>query len=346
MELRQLEYFVAVAEEANFTRAAERVHISQSGVSAQVRALETELGAELLDRSSRMATLTAAGAAALSHAREALAAATALRQAVDDVNGLIRGRLRVGMVVGCEVTPLFDALAAFHRAHPAIELALQEDNSDRLVEGVRSGDTDIALIGVSGRPPAGLESQVIISEGLAALVPGEHPWRDRDRISLAELTAYPMICLPEGTGVRGVLDQACAAAGLARGIALEATAPGAVADLAARGLGIGVLSSSMAAGLSTSRSSGPSMGATVGPADAKRTKPTDPKFVAKAADGSPPGRSPGSIGDQGRPGSLHAVEIDGVDIPALLALVWRPTAGPALRALLPFCRAAFGTEPR
>src|SRR5512147_1594849 len=112
MELRQLEYFVAVAEESGFTRAAERVHISQSGVSAQVRQLERELGASLIDRSGRAATLTVAGAAALAPARAALAAASAVRAAVDDVNGLLRGRLVVGMVVACTVTPLFEALAS------------------------------------------------------------------------------------------------------------------------------------------------------------------------------------------------------------------------------------------
>src|SRR5215831_700003 len=116
MELRQLEYLVAVAEEANFTRAAQRVHISQSGVSAQVRELERDLGATLIDRSSRAARLTGAGAAALPHARAALAAVASLRQAVDDVNGLIRGRLVVGMVTACTVTGLFDALDRFHRA--------------------------------------------------------------------------------------------------------------------------------------------------------------------------------------------------------------------------------------
>src|SRR5436190_1604859 len=113
MELRQLEYFVAVAEEANFTRAAARVHISQSGVSAQVRQLERELGADLIDRSNRNAKLTASGAAALAPARAALAAAAAVRQAVDDVNELIRGRLAIAMVTACTVTPFFDALAAF-----------------------------------------------------------------------------------------------------------------------------------------------------------------------------------------------------------------------------------------
>src|ERR1700677_2997693 len=100
MEFRQLEYFVAVAEEANFTRAAARVHISQSGVSAQVARLERELGTALIDRSARTATLTAAGGAVLDHARHALASAAAERQTVQEINGLLRGRLRIGMVTG------------------------------------------------------------------------------------------------------------------------------------------------------------------------------------------------------------------------------------------------------
>src|SRR3954449_2550902 len=149
MELRQLEYFVAVAEEANFTRAAERVHISQSGISAQVRRLEEQLGTELIDRSGRTATLTPAGAAALEHARAAIAAAAAVRQAVGEVTGLLRGRLVVGMVTGCTVAPLFDALSAFHAAHPGVELSLLEDASDRLVERVRSGEAHLALAGVA-----------------------------------------------------------------------------------------------------------------------------------------------------------------------------------------------------
>ncbi|HEY5014088.1 MAG TPA: LysR family transcriptional regulator, partial [Acidimicrobiia bacterium] len=149
MELRQLEYFVAVAEEANFTRAAERVHISQSGVSAQIRQLEHELGATLIDRSGRVATLTTAGVAALEHARVALASVAAVRDAVDDVTGVIRGRLVVGMVTACTVAPLFDALAAFHAAHPGVAIALFEDNSDRLVDSVRAGTTNLALIGAA-----------------------------------------------------------------------------------------------------------------------------------------------------------------------------------------------------
>ncbi|BCJ52499.1 LysR family transcriptional regulator [Actinoplanes sp. NBRC 14428] len=246
MDLRQLEYFVAVAEEANFTKAAERVHITQSGVSAQIRQFEKELGADLFDRSSRMVRLTAAGAAALPHARQALAAAEAVRRAADEVTGLVRGRLRLGMVTGCTVTPLFVALASFHRAFPRIEVALSEANSDVLMEDVRGGHVDLALVGAAGGLPGDLSSLTIVSEGLVALVPAGHALAARGEVTLRGLCAYPMVCLPPGTGIRGVLDQACAAQGLRPKVALQATAPGAVAGLAARGLGVAVLSASMA----------------------------------------------------------------------------------------------------
>ncbi|MEU0582448.1 LysR substrate-binding domain-containing protein [Streptomyces sp. NPDC006132] len=292
MELRQLEYFVAVAEERNFTRAAERVHISQSGVSAQIRQLERELGAELFDRSARTATLTAAGRAALDHARAALAAAGAVGQAVGEVTDLIRGRLAVGMVIGCTLTPLFDALSAFHRAHPGVELSLLEDNSDRLVEAVRDGTVDLALVGTAGAPE-GLESLTLISERLVVAVPAGHPLAEQRRVLLADLAGHPLVCMPPGTGLRTVFDRACAAQGLRPVIALQASAADAVADLAARGLGVAVLSESMAAG------------------------------------------------HRGPLGRLVARTIDDVTAPALLALVWRSSHGPAVRELLAHSRRAF-----
>jgi DNA-binding transcriptional LysR family regulator len=246
MELRQLEYFVAVAEEQNFTRAAQRVHISQSGISAQIRQLERELGAELFDRSARTATLTATGKAALEHARTALAAAGALGQAVGEMTDLIRGRLIIGMVIGCTVTPLFDALAAFHRAHPGVEISLLEDNSDRLTDGVRAGTIDLALIGAAGTTPHGLDALTIVSDRLVAAVPAGHPLAKRRRVTLRDLSAHPMICMPPGTGLRTVFDQSCAAQRVHPVIALQASAADAIADLATRGLGVAILSDSMA----------------------------------------------------------------------------------------------------
>jgi DNA-binding transcriptional LysR family regulator len=247
MELRQLEYFVAVAEEANFTRAAERVHISQSGVSAQIRQLERELGATLIDRSGRTATVTAAGAAALEHARAVLASVSAVRGAVDEVTEVIRGRLVVGMVTGCTIAPLFDALAAFHRAHPGVDITLTEDNSARLTELVRTGATDLALIGTAGMPPAGLDAFPIVCDRLVAAVPVDHPLAKRRQTTLAAVNAYPIVCMPKGTGIRGVFDQVCADRDIEPDIALEASAPDAIADLAIRGFGVAILSESIAA---------------------------------------------------------------------------------------------------
>jgi DNA-binding transcriptional LysR family regulator len=244
MELRQLEYLVAVAEEASFTRAAERVHISQSGVSAQIRKLEQELGAPLLDRSGRTATLTGAGSAMLNHARAALEAAAAVRRAVDDVTELVRGRLVVGMVTGCTITAFFEALAGLSAAHPGIEISLYEDSSDRLVEDLRTGASDLVLAGAAGAPPQDLESATCISERIVALVPAGHSLARRRRLTLPDLVGHPLVALPAGSGIHTVLEQACAAQGLRLDVAFEEVSPVTVADLAARGLGIAILSES------------------------------------------------------------------------------------------------------
>lgn len=245
MDLRQLEYFVAVVEEGTFTRAAARTGVSQPGISAQVRQLERELGAELLDRSGRTVRPTPAGDAALEPARAALAAASAVRQAVGDVVGVLRGRLTVGMVTGCTVQPLFAGLAGFHRAHPAIDLTLFEDTSERLVDRIRQGTVDLALVGTAGRP-RGTAWRPVASERLVVLAPPDHPLHRASPVTLEHITAHPVVCMPRGTGIRTVLDRACAARGLEPDIAVEASAAEAIADLAASGIGVAVLSESMA----------------------------------------------------------------------------------------------------
>lgn len=148
------------------------------------------------------------------------------------------------------MAPLFDALSAFHLAYPGIEITLAEDHSDRLVEQVRSGTADLALIGAAGELPEGAGGQIVVSENLVAAVPPGHPLAGRSQVSLAELTGYPVISMPAGTGVRTVFDLACAHDGLRPDIALQASAPSAVADLADRGLGVAIFSATMAANYS------------------------------------------------------------------------------------------------
>ncbi|ANZ38052.1 LysR family transcriptional regulator [Lentzea guizhouensis] len=247
MELRQLEYFVAVVEEGSFTRAAERVHVAQPGVSAQIRRLERELGHDLLDRSGRAVTVTDVGAAVLPLARAALRSVESARRTVEELAGLVRGVVRAGMVVSCGVMDLPELLSKFHAAHPGVEITLTEANSDELISSLVDGRLDLALVGYVGEAPAGLSVRVLADEPLVAAVSAADPWYGRESVTLEELLSRGLISLPVGTGLRGALDAAC---GPRRPrIAFEASAPPMVITLAQRGLGPAVLASSMVSGL-------------------------------------------------------------------------------------------------
>lgn len=247
MELRQLRYFVTVVEEGGFTRAAARLHLSQPGLSAQIRQLEKELGQPLLERSSRSVTLTAVGRSVLPYARAALAAADAVRNAVDEHAGLLRGRVTLGLVSGGtgHVFDVASFLADFHDAHPALEIALTEDTSERMQAALLAGEIDIALLGPTGEePPPGLAQRTVIDVPLGAAVAPGHPLLTpvgRVDVPLADLRDRPLICLPRGTGVRASLERACARAGFRPRVAFEAAAPHVLVRLAARGLGVAVL---------------------------------------------------------------------------------------------------------
>jgi DNA-binding transcriptional LysR family regulator len=247
MELRQLEYFIAVAEEANFTRGAERVHVAQPGVSAQIRRLERELGQPLFDRSARTVRLTDVGAAILPYARAALASTDGVRLIVEEMAGLVRGRVAIGMVVACALPRMFDLVAAYHRAYPQVEIVLSEANSDELVRSLRDGSLDLALIGASGPRPVDLEALVLLDEPVVAAVPPDHALARRKRLPVTALEALPLICLPLGTGIRSSLEDGCRRVGSQPRIAFEASDPRAVAQLAARGLGVAILSTSLVA---------------------------------------------------------------------------------------------------
>jgi DNA-binding transcriptional LysR family regulator len=248
MELRQLAYVVAVAEEGSFTRAAAREHVAQPAVSAQVRRLEGELGQALFARGPGPVTLTAAGAAVLPHARAALAAAAGVHTAVDDLAGLVRGRVAVGVVpsVGHR---LAGVLAAFHADHPAVEITLDEDTSDALTAGVRSGQLDFALAGLAGPPPPGLDSATVSDERLVAAVAPGHRLAARRTVTLRALRREALIALPPGTGGRTALERGFAGVGLAPRVALEAGDPLVLIELARRGLGVAIVPESAPEGL-------------------------------------------------------------------------------------------------
>ena len=248
MELRQLEYLVAVAEEANFTRAAERIHVAQPAVSAQIQRLERELGQTLLDRSRRAVRLTAAGEAVLPYARAALAAVADMRVAVDEVGELIRGTVTIGTVSSHSVD-IPRLLADFHADYPNVEITLGTDSSDNLIENVRTGKLDMAIVSVGlDEQPDGLGVEVVTDEAIQAVVRRADPLAKRTKIRLAELDDRALIALPVGAGIRHQFDSACARAGVTPRIAFEASTPLALADLAERGLGVAIVPASVPRG--------------------------------------------------------------------------------------------------
>jgi DNA-binding transcriptional LysR family regulator len=245
-----MEYFVAVADERNFTRAAAKLHVTQPGVSAQIRQLERELGHPLLDRSGRVTQLTEAGEIVLPFARAALDAVAGARLAVDELSGLLRGHVAVGMVTQCASLDIPDLLAGFHRLHPAIEITLAEGGSDHLADGVRAGTYDLAFIGLGPlgpEAPRGLAVQVVADEPIVAAVSADAgPCAAAGSVSLAEIADQPLISLPAGTGLRACVDAAYASAGLTPRVAFEASDPRLLGRLAACGLGLAFLPASAA----------------------------------------------------------------------------------------------------
>ena len=242
MELRQLEHFVAAAEERHFTRAARRLHIVQSGLSASIRSLERELGAPLFVRSTRRVELTQAGLALLPEARRTLAAAAAAGDAVAAVQGLLRGILAVGtMQILPPAVDLVAVLGRFHAAHPGVELRLRQAGTGTLLEEVAVGALDLALVAPVGRPPRGLVVRRLASDPLLVACAPAHPLATRGRLDLADLAGEPFVDFQPDWGLRMLVDQRLAAAGLDRHTALEVNDLPTLLELVAQGLGVALV---------------------------------------------------------------------------------------------------------
>ena len=239
MELRQLEYFLAVAEHANFTRAAEALHVAQPWVSAQIRRLERELGNELFDRSSRVLRLTRFGKAALPLAGAVLRAVDEIRSAADAMVGVLAGKLTIGTVAH-SLPLLAEALAVFRKAHPAVAVMVTEGSSDRLTAAVLERQLDMAVMGWATVPPPQLREQVLVRENIVAVVHGGDPLAGRESIALAELRNRAIISHPQGCEIRTTIDQACLATGFTPRVVFETSSADMMRHLVIRDLGVAV----------------------------------------------------------------------------------------------------------
>lgn len=238
-----MRYVLAVAEERNFTRAAERSHIVQSAMSHQVKALEREIGAQLFARTSRRVELTDAGAAFLPAARACLDAAD---RAVTDAlaaTGELRGTLTIGVIPTVTALDIPSTLGRFRQAHPAVRIRLRGGGSDEFVTAIKASEMDIAVLGLpAGRPPRGVASRELAREQLVLVVSTRHRLAERRRVRPGDLAEETFVDFPEGSPGRAPSDLAFHEAGVHRDVAFEAMSADLILDLVRNDLAIALLS--------------------------------------------------------------------------------------------------------
>lgn len=240
MELRQLAHLVAVVEERSFTRAAERVGVVQSGVSVSVRALEREVGAELVDRRSTPVAPTDAGRAFLPHARAALAAAEAARDAVAEVRSGLRGTVRLGLLQYPRVIDLPGLMAEFLRDRPEVDVrpVFAPGGSAELVQALVDGRVDVAVTSQPGGYPREVRAHRLGSDEVLVACPAGHPLADRARLSWADLDGERFIDFPPGFGVQQSIDHLAFEAGVQRGVVVRVADIAMMVGLVQAGLGL------------------------------------------------------------------------------------------------------------
>ena len=241
MELHQLRYVIAVAEEGSFTRAADRLYLAQPSLSVQVRKLEQELGTQLFHRLGRRVALTSAGEAFLPHARRALFEIEQAREQVEAVLGLRLGRVALGVLPSVGSALLPDILAAFKARYPGVDVRLLEDNVSLEFERmVHAGQLDLAVI----RMPCtrrDLSAQTLVREPMVALVSASHRLAGRPDISLTELVGEEFVTMKPGHGLRELIVDVCARAGFEPRITVETGQLSIVRGMVRAGVGVSVL---------------------------------------------------------------------------------------------------------
>jgi DNA-binding transcriptional LysR family regulator len=244
VELRQLEYFVAVAHERSFTLAARRLHVVQSAVSAAIAALERDLKVTLFERSAQRVVLTEAGTALLPEALAVMDAVQGARDVVDEFGAGMRGSVRVGLLPGLGLVDLPAAAGEFRRRYPNVELQLraEAEGSAGVIAGLRNGDSDSGCLGVAaGSAPRDLTTWELLRVPQVLAVPVSHRLARRRSVKLADLADEAFVDFPPGSGTRTLIDQKFEAAGIGRKVVVEALGIEGGVQFVAHGVGLGIL---------------------------------------------------------------------------------------------------------
>ncbi len=240
MELKQLEYFLAVSQELHFTRAAEKLNISQPSLSQQIRALEQEVGVPLFDRIGKRTTLTEAGNILLSHTLKIFQELEQAGAALRELNGLARGKLRIGALLTVVNYLLPPTLQAFHQQYPNIELTVLGLRMGDIRRGLLENELDLGIVFLPMDEDE-FESIPLYTEELSLAVSTGHPLAGHSFVTLDVLKETPAILLPENYYLRQLIDRHCAELGFTPRPVLEMTTMESLIHMVSLGMGVTVL---------------------------------------------------------------------------------------------------------
>jgi DNA-binding transcriptional LysR family regulator len=214
MELRQLEYLIAVIDHGTFTRAAHRLHIAQSAVSHHVGALEQELGVDLLHRARPTVTPTPAGELFAARARRILAEVVSARDEAVSLRGHTVGQVTFGATVPAATLDVPGIIAQFRSDYPGVRVRLREGTGPELVDMVRDDTIDLAMVSIEhDRLPSGIAGVVIDTDDLRITGSPGHPFEAYESVPARELDGIDLISFREGAGLRAAADQVLTDAG-------------------------------------------------------------------------------------------------------------------------------------
>jgi LysR family transcriptional activator of glutamate synthase operon len=241
MDPRQLRFAVELGRTRHFTRAAERLGVTQPALSHAIAALERELGVTLFARTSRRVAPTAAGAALLAGAERILGDLEALRATVREHAEVLRGRIDVGTMLFLGGTALPQLVAEFHRQHPGVEFVLHHDLTQDMLAGLRVGTLDVAFVNVDAAAHRDLTFVGIDRDELAVAVPPQHRLAGARRVRLADLAGEPFIAYQTGSGLYTTFSAAAARAGFTPRVVVQCRDTNMVRALVSEGVGLALL---------------------------------------------------------------------------------------------------------
>ncbi|MEY9975613.1 LysR family transcriptional regulator [Lysinibacillus sp. RC79] len=241
MELRQLRYFVEVAEREHISEAAEHLHVAQSAISRQIANLENELGTPLFERVGRNVKLTPIGKIFLEHTITALKAFDFAAKQVEEYLNPAKGTIKIGFPTSLASYVLPTVISAFKREYPDLQFQLRQGSYRFLIDAVKNRELNLAFLGPLPPKDESIHSTILFTENIAALLPAKHPLAKRESIQLADLRNDLFVLFPDGYILHKVAMDACRAAGFSPNVISEGEDLDALKGLVAAGIGVSLL---------------------------------------------------------------------------------------------------------